>query len=356
MKNKIIIGIIVLMPALMSCQKTPSTTIIDNATIENPTSVEIEMSINVDNINNITIVDEEINEVLELEEVTIILKGTVSKPDLYINLYSYKAELVDYNEYESNMTFLFGEYSAQAYRKPPGENFLVVRAEDGYEADIWNTTLVDEGKFTGLWGDIRYFKVPRPVTEDMRKVDMTNEEAMIQADEVMKKTGTKAFEYDECIYREESLQITPEGTLSSPLGDRLIVYYSQKIQDVPVNTTLIEGRKRPCAYVQFDSEGICGVSLSEYYFEPFSLIEQCITYEDALEIFKEYVNKDISYNSKKYNEVRFQYTITKEYVDGAYITKAIPYWYFNREDNPNSTWDPVGDIYINCIDGSVTET
>ena len=86
---------------------------------------------------------------------------------------------------------------------------------------------------------------------------MTNEEAMVQADEVMKKIGTKVFEYNECKYNEEVLKTTPEGTLSSPCGDRLVVYYGQKIQEVTVNTTLIEGRKRPCAYVQFDSKGVC---------------------------------------------------------------------------------------------------
>ena len=73
-------------------------------------------------------------------------------------------------------------------------------------------------------------------------------------------------------------------------------------------------------------------------------------------IQKEYVSKDTSYNSKTYDEVRFQYTITKEYVDGEYITLTIPYWFINREDYSNSIWDSTGDIYINCIDGSITET
>ena len=125
--------------------------------------------IDVNNLTIVTMMDEEVSEVFELGDVTVILNGTISKPSTTKGLCIHSAEVIDYTEYESNMMFLFGEYLEQAYRIPPEEKFIAVRAEDGYWADIWNTTLADEEKFAGKRGDIRYFKVPRPVTEICRE-------------------------------------------------------------------------------------------------------------------------------------------------------------------------------------------
>lgn len=70
------------------------------------------------------------------------------------------------------------------------------------------------------------------------------EEAKAIADETLSRIGVTELEFDRCLYEEECLQITPEGALSTPLGDDLYVFYVQKLQGVPVRTALLSQRKK----------------------------------------------------------------------------------------------------------------
>lgn len=354
MKKKYIIPSIIFVTMLLTaCQQTPSSTIINNEEHEITTDATMEV-IDKDNLPMINISTEEIDEVIECGDISVAVKGTISKPDSYNDIYLYTSNVINYNEYESNMMFLFGEYEDLAVRVR--DKFIMVDIEDGYHADLTNTSLAAPTEITCPWGNIWFDRGENPVTEDMRKVNMTDEEARNQADEIMGKIGTTAFVYDGSKYHEEVLQITPEGTLSSPLGDSLSVYYIQKIQGIPIKSTLIESRIRPRAYVSFDSRGVNYVSISEYEYDVYSRLEQCISYEEALQIFKEHISKDNLNDGNIYTNVEFQYTINKIYVNGDFVEVAIPYWIFDREDHPETLWDPRGDIYINCIDGRITET
>lgn len=347
--SKIVLIMLLASLLLTACQQTPSTTIINNEKIEITTDETME-AIDMDELPIINIDSEDVDKVIECGDISVTLKGTVSKPDSYEDIYSYTVNVIDYNQYESNMMFLFGEYENQVVRP---HTFLMVYLEDEYRANLINTGLVDVSGYTGLWGNIWFDRSEKTVAEDMRRVNMTDEEARKSADEIMSRIGTIAFEYDGCEYYEEVLQITPEGMLSSPQGDSLHVYYIQKIQGVPIRSTLIESRIRPMAMVGFDSEGVDYVSISEYEYDVYSRLEQCISYEEALQLFMDYISKDSLNDGNVYTSVEFQYTIKKVYMNGNFVEMAIPYWVFDKEDHPDATWDPRGDIYINCVDGSI---
>ena len=353
MKTKKIIIFILSTMLLTACQQTPSSTIINNDELEITTDATME-AIDKNNLPVINISTEEMDEVIECEDVSITLKGMISKPDSYNDIYLYTANVINYNEYESNMMFLFGEYEDLAVRVR--DKFIMVDTEDGYHADLTNTSLAAPTEITCPWGDIWFDRNENPVSEDMRKVDMTDEEARNQADEILDRIGTTEFECDRSKYHEETLQITPDGNLSSPLGDNLTVYYVQKIQGIPIRTTLVESRIRPRAYVTFDSRGVNYVSISEYEYDVYSKLEQCVSYEEALQLFKDYISKNGLNDGNLYTSMEFQYTINKIYVNGNFVELAIPFWVFDKENHPEALWDPRGDIYINCMDGSITET
>ena len=352
-RSKVVLFTFLVVLVLTACQQTPSTTIINNEELEISTETT-EGVIDVDKLPLINLNTEDVDEVLECGDVSVTLKGTITKPNSYKDIYLYSVNVINYNEYENNMMFLFGEYESFAVRVR--DKFIKVHIEDEFHAELTNTGLAEPTKITCKWGDIWFFRQKNPVTEDMRKVNMTNDEAKKQADEIMSRIGTKAFVYEGCRYNEEVLQITPDGKLSSPLGDSLEVNYIQKIQGIPLRTTLIESRIRPRAYVFFDSRGVSYVSISEYEYDVYSELKQCISYEEALQIFKNYISKDSLNDGSLYKGVEFQYTIDKVYINGEYIEMAIPYWCFDKEDHPDASWDPRGDIYINCIDGRVYTT
>ena len=349
-RSKVVLFTFLVVLVLTACQQTPSTTIINNEELEISTEATEEV-IDVDKLPVININTEDIDEVLECGDISVTLKGTISKPDSYKDIYLYSVNVINYNEYENNMMFLFGEYESFAVRVR--DKFIKVHIEDEYHAELMNSSLIDASKGTSPWGAIEFFKGAEPVTEDMRKVNMTDEEARKQADEIMNRIGTTAFVYDGSKYHEEVLQITPDGTLSSPLGDSLSVYYVQEIQGIPIRSTQIESRKRPRAYVAFDSSGVSYVSISEYEYEVYSKLEKCISYEEALQIFKEHIAQDKLNDENIYTSVEFQYTIDRVYINGDFVELAIPCWYFNKEDHPDSSWDSAGDVCINCIDGRV---
>lgn len=310
MKNIKTIIILLLVTIMTACQQTPSTTIINNVQNEMYTDETVE-SVDMDDLPIILMNEEKINEELQCGEVKVTLNGIVSKPDSYESLYSYTPKIVNYNKYESNMMFLFGGYVDEVYRDELTKH-LRAYVKNIYNAEIFNSSLHNEDNYTGQWGAIFYLKGEKPVIDDMIKVNLDNETAKKQADDVLERVGIDDFMYDCCVYNEEVLQITPEGSLSTPLGDTLSVFYYQRVQGVPVRTTLINDRISPGAYVVFDSEGVCKVCISEYEFYIGNKIQKCITYEEAIEIFKEYISKNIVYDGSIYEEVRFQFSITEK--------------------------------------------
>ena len=326
---------------LTGCNQTPSTIVIDNATVET-TQHKVEETIDVENLPQISMHKEEINQTLELGEVTLTINGIVSKPDTTDGLYTYFAELKDHEEYLNNMFFLFGEYEDTKY----------LEAEDYYRVDVpeieyWGHLYI---KSTG---GVRYYCVPRPVAEDKRRVALSNEEAIAIVDDTLNRIGVTEIVYDTCIYEEEYIQITPEGVPAVALGDRLHVKYLQKLQCVPVRSSLIPKRKNLITSVTFSSGGISDLNISVSEYEPYYKIDKCITYEEALEKFKEAVAKESSFDGININQVVFEYTLVNEYVDGELIAIAVPCWHFYREVPSWMGYSEV-DVVVNAITGAAT--
>lgn len=343
MKKQFMLGLIIMTSLLTACQKTPSTLIVNNEEISiNSTDKN---TVNYEKIPMVTMLNEDIDETLYLGDVTVTLNGTKSKPNTLEGLWIYTAEIIDYTEYEGNMLFLFGEYKEQVNRD--FVNHLSVRADDGYSADIVNSNLYDENDFAGAWGMLWFYEQRELVSEEEIVVNMTNEEAKIKADEIINQIGATSFEYDSCKYNKDVLQITPEGTLSSPTGDTITVNYIQKIQGVPLRSTLLNNRTIPNATVWFDSKGVSSVMITEYECKEYGQIEDLLTFEEALEKFKGEVGRDNLYNGAVYDNIKFEYAITKEYIDGKFLTLAVPCWHFY------SVGELDIDIIINCMNGEV---
>ena len=334
---------------LTACQKTPSSIIINN----NPElyePMETESAIDVDNLPVVTLTEEAVDEILECGDVTITLKGTVSKPDILNGLCTYKAEIVNYDKYEKNMMFLFGEYEDLVYRHERSRQLMYSDGEQwGYNAYIVNSSLYEEGNTTMRWGSIFYSRGNKPLKEKT-KVGMTNGEAKVKADEIIDKIGLTSFEHYSTTYYDEVLNLTMEGTLGSPHGDHLTVLYTQNLQGLPVMSMGFE-RQVPHARVTFDYDGVLGVSVSEYTYEVYGQMNNLITYEEALEKFKSAMRSDKECDGMVFNQVRFEYAIDKEYIDGKFEIIAVPCWHFYFEGIPGAAVAGV-DAIVNAIDGS----
>ena len=351
MRKTIVIYVLVTMLLLTACHKTPSTTPIDNSPIIKET-IATDSPIDINDVEVIQLSEEEVDEVLQCGDVTVTLKGTITKPDTLEGLYIYKADIVDYNEYENNMTFLFGEYEDLIYRDEISKHLKYYDGELwGYSAYIVNSSLYDENNFTGSWGSIYFTRGRRPL-EEKTKVDMTNDEAKAQADEIFNKIGVTSFEHYQTAYTEEVLQMTPEGTLGSPFGDTLTVVYAQYLQGIPVLSVGFQ-RQVPHAKVTFYYEGVLGVSISEYTYEIYAPIDQCISYEEALEKFKDTISRDKDSDGLVFDNVKFEYSLTKEYIDGKFEIIAVPCWHFYYEGIPGAAITGV-DVIVNAINGNVT--
>ena len=365
MKIKKLILLIVCFSILTTtaCQKTPSTTPIDNSNVTKETlatdssintkeTLATDSPVDIKDLEIIKLNEEKVDEVLNCGEVSVTLKGTVSKPDTLEGLYIYKADIVDYNEYEKNMTFLFGEYENLIYREERSKHLKYHDGEQwGYSAYIVNSSLYDEKSFTGSWGSIFFTRERKPLEEKI-KVDMTNDEAKAQADEIINRIGVKSFQHYQTIYKEEVLQVTPEGTLGAPHGDTLTVVYAQYLQGIPVFSVDFQ-RQAPHVNVTFYYEGVLGVSISEYTYEAYAPIERCISYEEALEKFKTAISQDKDCNGLVFDSVKFEYSLIKEYINGNLEIRAVPYWHFYYEGIPGAIVNGV-DVKVNAINGRVT--
>lgn len=338
--KKIVIVTLLLITFFTGCNQTPSTTVINNMSTQDNKNEETE-SVDINELSQILIYEEPINETLELDEVTLTINGIVSKPDTTEGLYTYFSEFRDYEEYLPKMFFLFGEYQDRRYLD--GELFYRV---DVPEIEYWAYVYAMPQN-----GFVTYLRATVPVPEDEIKVKLSNEEAISMANDILNEIGVTEVELYSCNYEEEHLQITPDGELSGALGDRITVKYYQNLQGVPAMSTLIN--KVLDTKVSFCSRGIFEVRLSISDYTPYYKIEDCISYEEALEKFKEKVSKDDSFNGVNIDKVLFEYIVKNEYIDGEFVTVAEPYWHFYRETpiwmNPTET-----DVVVNAITGVAT--
>ena len=353
MRKKLMVILLAITALLSACQKTPTITVSNDTTAE-ILSREPESLIDEDKLTIVTMLDEDVNEIFFLFDVTVTLNGIISKPNIMDGLYTYTAEVADYSMYEQNMAFLFGDYE---YLLDMNSEYKMVVSEDGYKAYILNTNLYEERGFVGPWGQIGFYKMDRPVTEDMKKVNLTNEEAILQAQDILVQIGLTGYEYDRCEYYEEVLQITPEGTLSAPMGDQLLVYYLQNIQGVPIRSEIFECRMDPMGRVIFEAEGVYEVIVSEYEYKLYGEIKNCISYDEMMDIFLNYMKRNIKFDGAVFDKVLFEYTIKNEYIDGKNVSLAIPCWhlYCKRVSDCSLGSMTSVDIIIDCVNGTVYE-
>ncbi len=338
MKKETILLIILSTLLLIGCNKTPSTTVINN-TPKETIQQGIDETIDVENLPQITLHEEAINETLELEGVTLTINGIVSKPDTTEGLYTYFSEFRNFEEYLPKMYYLFGEYEDHKYLD--GELFYRV---DVPEIEYWAYLFV-------MHSYVSYLRATVPVSEEEIAVNLTNEEAISMANDILDDIGVTEVELHTCDYEEEVLQITPDGELSGALGDRLNVDYFQYLQGVPVMSTLFELDVK--TRVVFWSRGLFEVTISISDYEPYYRIEECITFEEALEIFKNTVAKNEKLDGVNIDRVFFEYTVIKEYVDGEFIEVAVPAWHFYKE-MPYWSRNTKTEVVVNAITGEAT--
>ena len=337
MKKETILLIILSALLLIGCNKTPSTTVINN-TPKETIQQETDETIDVENLPQITLHEEAINETLELEEVTLTINGVVSKPDTTEGLYTYFSEFRNFEEYLPKMEFLFGEYQDRMYL----DGKLHYRV-DVPENEYWANLLVMSGD-----GYVMYYRATVPVSEDEIAVNLTNEEAISMANDILADIGVPEVELHTCTYEKEILQITPDGELSGALGDKLIVDYYQNLQGVPVMSTLYG--KDVKTRVVFRSRGLFEVRITILDYKPYYRIDECISFEEAMEIFKETVATNEDFEGLNMDRVFFEYTVIKEYVDGEFIEVAVPAWHFYKE-MPYWSRNTKEEVVINAITG-----
>ena len=188
-----------------------------------------------------------------------------------------------------------------------------------------------------------------PVSESERKVNMTLEEAATKADEIMSKVGVKDIVYYNSEYHEEILLTEVYGDDICPMGDTIGVHYVQQLQGVPVLYSNHDRYLNPVSYVRFHSKGIEAVGVVEYQYERIRKIDQCVSYEQALEEFRKYISENEKYTNVPFTEVSFEYALWKESVNGSRVLVAKPCWAFKVDE------DVFGyvDIYVDAETGEV---
>lgn len=354
------IVIIVMIIGIMSgCQKTPTYTVISSdkenytsGNIEGNTIIEDETTESWEDMNVVSITTENINESFQVGNKTITFKGTISIPDRTNGLYTYKAIKTSYDEYFENMSFLFGEYEDEAY--VPTDFFtgeleigaLEVRSEDGYHASIQNSRAEDievryppsNIHFRVIWdGKVDDSEVP---------VYMTNEEAQKKADDIIEKIGVSNFEFHEFVYGHN-----PVFDGNYPLMDTLSVRYRQYLQGIPVISYY--GQHDECGImVRFVSRGLDSVWISEYSFERIARNRQCLTYEEALESFKKYVDSCNYYDGAIFTDINLQYVIKEEFIDGEKIRLVIPCYKFDTLLEPALN-NQFPDVFVDARNGMI---
>lgn len=351
LSKKIVVLLCVVGILFFGCHQTPSTIIIDNKPIDIK-PMETEESVDMNNLPIVNISEETMDEVIELENMTVILKGVRSVPDSLEGLYMYEAMVNDHYEFEENMLFLFGEHLDLVEEIDERGNYRAICLDCDYSGSVVNSIRQVDGSPDFIY----YSRGLSPVTEDMRKVIMTYEEAIYKSEEIINKIGVKNHTFGRIFYWEERLQITPEGTLASPTGDELLVYYYEKLQGVPV-LSATQRKSDPKVRIDFDSKGIRCVMITDYAYELYVKIKECIAYDEALELFKKHISRNKDFNGVVFDKVKFEYTIIQEYVNGDFIDIAVPCWHFycERDYGGSTGFLTSKDIIVNCYDGTVIE-
>ena len=351
MKGKIILALLGI-ACLTACHKTPTTTVINNQKetdsdiiISEQNTLEPE-----ENMIYVTLSEETIKETVVAGNNTVTIDGVIIKPDRLDGLYQYIAYETDYSEYEKNMMFLFGEHEKDAYRDEITKHIVTKYGEHLY-GSIIHSRLYDVNKFIGTRGAIWYSVNFGPVSESERKVNMTLEEATTKADEIMSRIGVKDIVYYNSEYHEEILLTEVYGDDICPMGDTIGVSYVQQLQGIPVLYSNNVKYNNPISYVSFHSKGIKSVGVVEYQYERIRRIDQCVSYEQALEAFRKYISENEKYTNVPFTEVSFEYALWKESVNGSRVLIAKPCWAFKVHE------DVFGydDIYVDAETGKVVE-
>ena len=349
MKGKIILALLGI-ACLTACHKTPTTTVINNQKetdsdiiISEQNTLEPE-----ENMVYVTLTEETIKGTVAAGNTTATIDGVIIKPDRLDGLYQYIAYETDYSEYEKNMMFLFGEHEKDAYRDEITKHIVTKYGEHLY-GSIINSRLYDVNKYIGIRGDICYSVDFGPVSESERKVNMTLEEAATKADEIMSKVGVKDIVYYNSEYHEEILLTEVYGDDICPMGDTIGVHYVQQLQGIPVLHSNNVKYRNPVSYVSFHSKGIQSVGVVEYQYERIRRIDQCVSYEQALEGFRKYIAENEEYNSATFTEVLFEYVIWKESVNGSRVLVTKPCWAFKVYKNAYV----YADIFVDAETGEV---
>ena len=349
MKAKIIIALLGAL-CLTACHKTPTTTVINNQKetdsdiiISEQTTLESE-----ENMVYITLTEETIKETIVAGDTTVTIDGVIIKPDRLDGLYQYVAYETDYSEYEKNMMFLFGENESEAYRHERSKH-IIGKMSDGRRASIINSRLYDVNNFTGPMGWIEFYINSIPVSESERKVNMSLEQAENKADEILSRIGIADHRLWECKYKEEDLSDTYFGEEAVPFGDEILVKYFEYLQGIPVRGMCEERYAPPRLLVVFNSKGVSGVTVCDYQYERIRRINQCISYEQALEIFRNYISDNEEYNNVPFTEVSFEYVLWKESVNGSRVFVAKPCWVFKVHEYVFE----YADIYIDAETGKI---
>ncbi|MGN0374571.1 MAG: hypothetical protein ACI4EN_03660, partial [Butyrivibrio sp.] len=215
--------------------------------------------------------------------------------------------------------------------------------ENGYVATINNTRAI-EGEVIG-WKSVVYFDLhPDPiVSDDEIAVNMTNEEAKEKADEIISRIGVEGFEFSGFLYEEA----VPEMIFR----DRIYVIYKQFLQGVPVCFDYEQYRNCEML-VAFSSRGVEDVSIIEYDYERLSGNSHCLTYEEALECFKDYVEGCDYYEGAVFSDISLQYVLKEKKVDDKSLLLAIPCWRFDAILEP-SLGNDYPDVFVDATSGEI---
>lgn len=323
MKFKKIILAIFTSVLLTACQQTPGTILINNSDVKTEPSEEGEnmttSDISTNDIPTITITYENVNEEIELDGKTITFNGFVGKPDSLEGLCVYNSAVVDHKKYMENMYFIAEEYEGDVELvekdEPGGKMYLMydgIHEKPIHIAYLYlYENLVD---YTGTW---------IPLSGETIPVNMTMDETIAKADEILARIGVNGFTLYEVKYYDE---VPMEGYW--PNGDYYSVKYRQYLQGVPIVIEKDDGRLGSVK-VEIQERGIERVTIAQLNHILDRKIDKCISYEEALEIFKNYVCKSNQYENFSLESVTFEYLVKKQYGNKEYTYTAVPCWRFD---------------------------
>lgn len=318
-KNSLVLSILAITMLLTACQQTPSTTIINNTPIkENVSSAE--ETIDVESLPIINMSYEIVNEIFMAGDKSVTLNGYIGKPNSLEGMCTYNANVVEHKKYMENMEFLFGELQEQV-EDESGYSHVVVY-DDFHEypiyiADLYNEIQEDRNcvMYSATWV---------PLSGETIPVNMTMEEAIKKADEILEQIGVQGFIVEKVEYLDE---VPMEGYW--PNGDYYCVTYRQYLQGVPVVIRMKTGLWCGCSTIKIQERGIEYVYIEQMDFYVDRQIDECITYEEALEIFLNYVSKSSQYEDFSLDSIAFEYVVKNSHSSENYDFTVVPCWRFS---------------------------